>query len=408
MSVAVRPRITVAGVDGGELSTYLLDRLAAAALVVAGERHLIRYADEFGPGARRLSLGGDLDPVLAEVESATGPVVVLASGDPGFFGIVRALVARVGRKRLDVIPAVSSVAVAFARLSLPWDDALVVSAHGRDLEPAVNAALAHPKVAILTAPGAGPAEIAAALGDAPRTVVVAESLGTAEERVVEGDPATIAAQRWSEPNVVIVLDEARAVPDKGALFPRVAAPNRWALAESEFDHRDGMVTKAEVRALALARLGPGVGDLVWDIGAGSGSVAVECARFGAAVIAIDRDADAADRIRGNAARHGVEVRVIAGSAAAALGGLPDPDAVFVGGSGAEFDEVLAEVAKRTRRAAVVTLASVERVGPAGDALAAAGFEVEVVLLQASRLRAIGDLHGFAASNPVFVVSGVRP
>jgi precorrin-6Y C5,15-methyltransferase (decarboxylating) len=407
MSIKVRPPITVVGIDGRALDPHVLERLASATLVVGAARHLAEYAEAVAPDARQLALGGDLEPVLDAVDGATGPVVVLASGDPGFFGIVRSLVERVGRKPLEVLPALSSVARAFARVSLPWDDALVVSAHGRDLEPAVNAALAHPKVAILTAPGAGPAEIAAALGDAPRTLVVAERLGTPEERIVEGDPGTIALQRWADPNVVIVLDETRAVSAKGALFPRLTSPRGWALDESAFEHRDGMITKAEVRALALARLGPGVGDLVWDIGAGSGSVAIECARFGAAVIAVDRDIDTAARISTNAARHGVEVRVVAGNAAATLGSLPDPDAVFVGGSGEEFAEVIVEVAKRVRRAVVVTLASVERVAAAREALAAGGLAVDVVLLQASRLRDIGPLHGFSAANPVFVVSGVR-
>lgn len=408
MSITVKPRITVLGIDGSGLDRHGLERLGGAALVVGGDRHLTEYADAIGTDAVRAALGGDLTPVLDAVEAATGPVVVLASGDPAFFGIVRALAERVGRKRLDVVPAVSSVAMVFARAALPWDDAVVVSAHGRDLTRAVNTALARPKVAILTAPGAGPAEIAAALGDAPRTMIVAERLGTSDERVVEGAPASIATQQWAEPNIVIVLDEAQAVSAKGAVFPRIAAPAGWALDESEFEHRDGMVTKAEVRALALARLGPGLGDLIWDIGAGSGSVGIECARFGAAVVAIDRDIRAADRIRANADRHGVDVRIIAGNAAAALGELPDPDAVFIGGAGDEFESVLAEVAKRTSRAVVIALASIDRVGPARETLAAAGFSVDVVLLQASRLREIGALSGFAAANPVLVVSGVRP
>ena len=107
----------------------------------------------------------------------------------------------------------------------------------------------------------------------------------------------------------------------------------WALAEEAFEHRDSMVTKPEVRALALARLGPGPGLLVWDVGAGSGSVAVECARFGAAVIAVERDPAQCARVVANARRHGAEVRVVAGIAPEALDGLPDADAVFVGGGG---------------------------------------------------------------------------
>jgi precorrin-6Y C5,15-methyltransferase (decarboxylating) len=406
MSITVRPRITVVGVDGSPATAFLLERLANAALVVGGERHLTWYADALAADARTVILG-ELAPALDAIDDATGPVVVIASGDPGFFGIVRAVVERFGRKRLDVVPAVSSVAQAFAHISLPWDDAVVVTAHGRDLTVAVNAARAHPKVAILTAPGAGPAEIAAALIGTSRLLVVAERLGTRDQRIVEGDAAMIAAGHWADPNVVIVLDESRAIPVKGARFPRTVAPREWALPESEFDHRDGMISKAEVRALALARLGPGTGDLIWDIGAGSGSVGIECARFGAAVIAVERDAAMADRVRANAVRHGVEVEVVVGSAASSFADLPDPDAVFVGGSGDEYDEIVAEVVKRARRAVVVALTSIERVALARDALQANGFRAEVVLLQASRLREIGDAHGFAASNPVFVVSGVR-
>lgn len=407
MTVNVKPRIAVVGIHGGAPEPAVVERVSRAALVVGGERHLLQYADAIDPSADRAVLGGDLTQALDAIEGATGPVVVLASGDPGFFGIVRALAERFGRERLHVDPVVSSVALAFARAALPWDDAIVVSAHGRDLRPAVHTALAHPKVAVLTAPGAGPAELAKGLRDAPRLMIVCERLGTTEERVVTASPATVAVQRWAEPNVVIVLDESRAVVAKGAVFPRVGSPAEWALDEDEFEHRDGMVTKAEVRALALARLGPGVGDLVWDIGAGSGSIAVECARFGAAVIAVDRDPSSADRIRTNALRHGVEIAVVVGNAAATLADLPDPDAVFIGGSGDEFDSVVAEVASRARRAVVVALASMDRVTPARAALQSAGFDVDVVLLQASRLREIGSLQGFAAGNPVFVVSGRR-
>jgi precorrin-6Y C5,15-methyltransferase (decarboxylating) len=411
MTVNVKPRISVVGVESEAPTPAVVDLVRRAALVVGGERHLLQYADAIARTAARAALGGDLTQALAAIETATGPVVVLASGDPGFFGIVRTLAERFGRERLHVDPAVSSVALAFARAALPWDDAIVVSAHGRDLRWAVNVALAHPKVAVLTAPGAGPAELAAALvaglGDASRLLIVAERLGTADERVVHGAPAAITGQQWAEPNVVIVLDESRAVAAKGAVFPRLSPPQAWALDESEFEHRDGMVTKAEVRALALARLGPGPGDLVWDIGAGSGSVAVECARFGAAVIAVDRDISTADRIRANAARHGIEIAVVVGNAAAALADLPDPDAVFIGGSGEEFDAVVSEVSQRARRAVVIALASIERVESARMALQHNDFDVDVVLLQTSRLRAIGALHGFAAANPVFIVSGRR-
>ena len=146
---------------------------------------------------------GPLRPALDALAAHDGDAVVLASGDPGFFGIVRAL-----RERgLDctVLPATSSVALAFARAGLPWDDAVVVSAHGRELRAAVNVCRAYPKVAVLTGPGQGPAEIGAALAGWPRRLLVAEDLGGAGERLTECSPAAAAAREWTDPNVVLSL-----------------------------------------------------------------------------------------------------------------------------------------------------------------------------------------------------------
>ncbi|MDP9475934.1 MAG: precorrin-6y C5,15-methyltransferase (decarboxylating) subunit CbiE, partial [Actinomycetota bacterium] len=224
-----------------------------------------------------------------------GPVAVLASGDPGFFGIVRMLGERFGRESLRVLPGRSSAALAFARAGLHWDDAVIVSAHGREPRRAVNVCRAHPKVAVLTSPGFGPAELACDLEGWGRSLFVAEGLGGEEERCFRGDAATVAQMEWRDPNVVITIDEEQARAGKGWISSGAESPGRWALPESEFEHRSGMITKGEIRAAVLARLGPGPGDLVWDVGAGSGSVAIECARFGAAAIAVERDGESCDR-----------------------------------------------------------------------------------------------------------------
>ncbi|MFJ9836267.1 precorrin-6y C5,15-methyltransferase (decarboxylating) subunit CbiE [Streptomyces sp. NPDC101169] len=384
--------------------------LAGAALVVGGRRHL--DAVELPAGAARIVLG-PLAPALdaiGEHADRGRPVVVLASGDPGFFGIVRALAERFGAGRLDVRPGVSSVAAAFARLGLPWDDAVVVSAHGRDLRTAVNACRAHPKVAVLTGPGAGPAELGAALGGG-RLLVVASALGDPEhERVERVTPAEAAARDWGAAvSVVLCLDEARALGPVRTVAGAGGRPAGWALDESEFAHRDSMITKFEVRALALARLGPRLGDLVWDVGAGSGSVAVECARLGAAAVAVERTADGVERIRANAAAHGVDVDVVHGAAPDALHGLDDPDAVFVGGGGRELPAVVGVCARRARRTVVVAMAALDRVPAARAALTEAGLRCEGVLLQSSRLTPLpGDVTRLAAANPVFLLWGVRP
>jgi len=446
------PAVTVIGCDGGPLPPAAVAALAGAVLVIGARRHLdaVLACDRAGkdgagqdgtgqdragqdgaagmmPGSARVAELTRLDEALAEIEAAGGPAVVLASGDPGFFGIVRALRAR--GIRPAVLPAVSSVALAFARLGLDWDDALVLSAHGRDPGPVTAAALAHPKAAILTTPGEPAAELAAALLAGGRRVYAAERLGTADERVAElaCGPGGGLAVALADPNVLVALDPAvardgmasdRMAPDgtgpdstgggPGWVAGHRGAPAGWALPEEAFEHRDAMITKAEVRALVLARLGPGLGRTVWDIGSGSGSVAVECARFGASVYAVEADQGQCERIRRNAAAHGVagSVRVVAGTAPAALAGLPAPDALFAGGGS---DDVLAAALEAGRPdRAVAALASVDRVRAVTELLAARGYRAEGVQLQAARLAPLpGGSLRLAGANPVFVVSGER-
>jgi precorrin-6Y C5,15-methyltransferase (decarboxylating) len=384
-------RIAVLGVSGGRVPPGT-EHLLAGADVVAGGRAVL---DALAPdGARRVVLGAGLGGALAEIAGEPGSVCVLASGDPGFFGVVRALGQAVGRERLDVHPAPSSVALAFARLGLPWDDALVVSAHARDPRPAINAALRHPKVAILTQPGGAETIVAALAG---REVIVAEALGTPDERLSSEPP-------FAEPTVVLALGPANG---RATIWPP-RTPTSWALPEAAFEHRAGMITKAEVRAVALAALGPGTGDLVWDVGCGSGSVAIECARLGAAAIAVDSDPEAIALTARNAAAHAVPVRVVQGAAPEALAGLPDPDATFVGGGGAALPLILDAAVPRTRRAVVVTLALVERIGPTLEQLTAHGLDATATTLQASRLRPLAGGHRLAAENPVTVITGRRP
>ncbi|WP_243707730.1 precorrin-6y C5,15-methyltransferase (decarboxylating) subunit CbiE [Micromonospora sp. KC606] len=433
---AGEPLVSVVGVDAGGAPPHpaVAPLLARARLVVGAARHLAAVAV---PAAATTVVLGPLAPALdrlAAAVAAGAPAVVLASGDPGLFGIVRRL--RAAGLPVRVLPAVSSVAAAFARAGLDWDGAAVVTAHGRDLRPALNACRALPAVAVLTAPGAGAAEIGAGLAGWPRDFVVAEHLGTDAERVTWTTADAAAGRVWADPHVLLSLTPAAAdglAPAGGAASqegaavtaeagsaggklrpgvgpmrtdnqPAAAPASGWALPESAYAHRAAMITKAEVRALVVARLRPRLGRLVWDVGAGSGSVGIECALLGAAVIAVERDPTAP--VAANAARHGVHLRVVTGDAPAALHGLPDPDAVFVGGGGTD---VLAAVAARRPDRLVATLAALDRVAPAVHLLRAAGYAVSGSQLAAARL---ADLPGgsvrLAATNPVVVITGERP
>lgn len=437
--------ITVIGTGtGAPLDAAALDAVRTAGLVVGARRHI--DAAGLPPGTARVVMGPlapALDAVeehLAKADGATeggategGGVVVLASGDPGFFGIARALAERFGPAELDIRPGVSSVATAFARIGLPWDDAVVVSAHGvrgqrvsghgvngqrvsghaRDLRTAVNTCRAHPKVAVLTGPGSGPAELGAELmrRTESRTLVVASALGDPEqERVERVTPAEAAGRDWGTGvDVVLCLDEGRALAPVRAHAGSRLSPAQWALDEGEFTHSASVITTFEVRALALARLGPRLGDLVWDIGAGSGSVAVECARFGAAVVAVEKTLDGVERVRANAAAHGVDVRAVHGAAPTVLSDLSDPDAVFIGGGGRELPAIVTACARRSRRTVVVATAAIDRVPAVRAALSGAGYDCDGVLLQSSRLaRLPGEVSRLAAADPVFLLWGTRP
>ena len=359
-----------------------------ADLIVGGRRHL-----EGVPG-RHLVIGGDLGPVLDAIAAEPGRVCVLASGDPGFFGIVRALGERFGAGALDVRPAPSSVSLAFARLGLPWDDATVVSAHGRPLRAAARRAAAAPKAAVLTSPDSPPEALGKellVLGARHRRAVLCSQLGTAQESVTETDLDGLAAGTWDPVSVVVLLE----APATGTETAPVLA---WGAPEHEFAHRDGMITKAEVRAVALGKLGLPPAGVLWDVGAGSGSVTVECARVspGVRVFAVDREVE---RLQANVTAHGVRVDVIEGEAPAVLAGLPDPDRAFVGGGGLDvLDAVLARLAPGGR--VVAAFAALDRAAAAAQRL---GHMVQVGVSRAAVLPDGGIR--LAAENPVFVAWG---
>jgi precorrin-6Y C5,15-methyltransferase (decarboxylating) len=367
-----------------------------AVLVVGGRRHLSALAPR--GAARTLALTADLGGALDVIETEPGPVCVLASGDPGFFGIVRPLAERFGSGRLEVYPAPSFVALAFARLGMAWDDAAVVSAHGRPLASAARAASRHSKVAVLVSPESPPEALGRALlelGTVDRRVAVCARLGAPDERVDLVDLDALAGGCWDPLSVVVLLAEP-APPSTPALA--------WGLPDESFEHRDGMITRAEVRAVALGKLALPPRGVLWDVGAGSGSVAVECARLCPAlrVLAVEEQAGDARRITHNADSHGVAVEVVTGRAPTALEGLPDPDRAFVGGGG---HGVLSAVLERLRPGGrvVATYAAVDRAVTAAERL---GDMVQIGVSRGRRLPD-GGLR-LAAENPVFVVWGPRP
>ncbi|MEU6441909.1 precorrin-6y C5,15-methyltransferase (decarboxylating) subunit CbiE [Streptomyces sp. NPDC047046] len=398
-------RVTVIGWDGSPLTEAARSALGAATLVAGAAHHLA--LPEVPRDAERIRLGS-VHLAARRIALHRGSAVVLADGDPGFFGVVRALRAGEQGLELEVVPAVSAVASAFARAGMPWEDAEIVVAHPRTLRRAVNVCRAHPKVAVLTSPGAGPAELGLLLEGVHRTFVICEELGTARERITVVTSDRAADHAWRDPNVVIVIggNATAGGTDNGWIAGRdPGGPVRgWALPAREYGAGAPLEGEArELRAAQLARLGPRTGDLVWDIGSGTGAFAAEAARFGAAVLAVDTDPDACARTTASARRFGVRVQVVHGSAPHILEDLPEPDVVRVGGGGAP---VVSAVADR-RPAAIVTHAGTrDEAELLGRTLAEHGYAVECALLQSVALD-VGEWTE-TERTVVFLLSAHRP
>ncbi|MGD9484221.1 precorrin-6y C5,15-methyltransferase (decarboxylating) subunit CbiE [Streptomyces sp. TRM70308] len=407
-------RVTVIGWDGSPVTGTARAALDAATLVAGAGHHLA--LPEVPPTAEHVRLGS-IALAARRIAQHRGTAVVLADGDPGFFGVVRALRAPEHGLEVEVVPAVSAVAAAFARAGMPWDDAQLVVASSRTLRRAVNVCRAHPKVAVLTSPGAGPAELALLLGEVHRTFVICEELGTARERMTVLTSDKAADHVWRDPNVVIVVGGhgagagtgTGAVQGSGWLAGRPPGypegPRGWALPPLPYGDTHATATtgeSAQLRAAQLARLGPRTGDLVWDIGTGSGSLAVEAARFGAAVIAVDRNAEACARATAAARRVGAQLQVVRGGAPQVLEDLPEPDVVRVGGGGLR---TIAACAERRPERIVTHAATRDEAEGVGRVLAEAGYTVECALLQTLEL----DTRHWSERDRtvVFLLSGHR-
>lgn len=390
--------VSVVGLHGGQW--YGRDAEAAlrsADLLVGAARQHADLAQAELRG-EPVDLWGKLDELvdLCVARSAQGQrVCVLASGDPGFFGIVRVLAAHLGAETIAVHPAPSSVAMAFARAAMPWDDAVVATCHGRPLESSVRAVLEHPKVAVLVSRDNPPEALGRAVVDAggdDRNVWVCSHLGEPEETIHRTDLDGLAAGTFDPLSVVLL-----AAPDAEVAL---TAGTGWGRDHATFEHRAGLITKAEVRAVVLGKLDLPPSGVLWDVGAGSGSVAVEAVELAPALraFAVERDAEACEQIRHNA--RGTTVRVIEGAAPAVLAELPDPDRAFVGGGGIDvLDAVLERL--RPGAAVVATYATLDAALAGADRL---GSLVQVQLNRGVPIGPEGRLR-LAAENPVFVVWG---
>jgi precorrin-6Y C5,15-methyltransferase (decarboxylating) len=355
---------------------------------------------------------------IRAAQAADQRVVVLATGDPLCHGIAAYLASRLCIEAIEVLPNVSTLQLACARLGLPWQDMKFSSVHSKDagdwvagsdpghgLYALLRDIRQHDRLAILTSPSNTPDRIARMLVTEGLAddfeMAVAERLCQPEERIVSGISIQAATKiPFADPNVVLLWRT------------RLRAPQvLFGLPDASFEQRHpdkGLITKNEVRAVSLARMQLRADSVVWDIGAGSGSVGLEAARLcrQGHVYAIEKNADDSAIVQRNRFAMGISNHTLVhGKAPEGLTAWADPDAVFIGGSGGELAGLIALILQRLKPGGwlVMNFVTLENLSVALETLKASGANWDVLQLQASRSKPILHMNRMAAENPVWIV-----
>ena len=410
--------IEVIGTDAGapaSLPPAHQQLLRQAALVAAPRRlheAIQTWAGERGP---TLIASDQPEPLLEQLRRLhpDDPAVVLASGDPLWFGIGRLLLDGLPSEQLRFHPAPSSLQLAFARIGRPWQDASWLSLHGRDPEPLAARLQQRPAaLAVLTDPNRGGAEavrlcLRAAGLEQAYGFWLCERLGHPAERVQRLAPGDPLPPVLDPLHLVVLVAERPEVPEQLPLF---GLPDGVFLQHPD---RPGLMTKREVRIQLLADLNLPADGVIWDIGAGVGSVGLEALRLRPALQlwALEQRGGSRALIEANAERLGVRpAGVVEGRAPEALAALPDPQRVLLGGGGRERQAVLQVVLARLQPGGVVVipLATLEALAELRPLLEQAGLVVSVQQLQAWRGSPLADGTRLAPLNPVLVLRGERP
>jgi precorrin-6Y C5,15-methyltransferase (decarboxylating) len=368
-------------------------------LLVGGERHLSFFPNYQG---ETLPIKGGLSALVTRIAEAKKKTVVLASGDPLFYGIGSYLAKKLP---VEIYPNLSSIQQAFAKMQESWQDCTFLSVHGRSMKGLVQKIDGRDKVCLLTDEENNPAVIANYLlsfGVTEYRAFVAENLGGERERTRWLTLEEMADEEYAPLNLVVLK--------------RCAEAPHWPLgiADEEFSQRKpdkGLITKKEVRVLSLAAMGLKSDSVVWDIGTCTGSMAIEAARIcrDGAVFAIEKNEADLENCRENMRKFRTDFTVVHGRAPVGLEDFADPDAVFIGGSGGEMKELLHICCTRLKPGGRIVLnaATIETLYEATQAFAAEGFETSVTLAQISRSKPILHMTRFEGLNPIYIITAVR-
>lgn len=405
------------GDEGKEsLGQEALSLIQNAEILFGGERHL-----EFFnlANCEKVAVKSNLKEVAAKINSELGKkkMVVLASGDPLFYGIGKYILTKVPQEKVEILPYISAMQLAFAKVKESWEDATLVSLHAKPMGDLLNVLkYGEPKkIGLFTDDINTPAAIAKAVLQSENNgfkAYVCENLGGADERILSGSLEEIAEKSFAPLNVMILVKNAV------EYAPKESSLKEWTLGipDMEFYQRTpekGLITKSEVRVLSLSKLGIRKDSVVWDIGAGSGSVSIESSLLApqGRIFAVEKNAEDYALIQKNIEKFKtLNVQAIHGLAPDALGSIaPDPYAVFIGGSAGNMFEILEICAKRLRPDGriVVNVITVENLAEAWNAFKKLGMKSEVTLFQVSRSQPILDMTRFASLNPIFILTAKK-
>ena len=406
------------GLDGAvgltDTGRQLIER---ATLLVGSDRHLNYFPNHPAP---RLVLG-DFTQAIREIRTQLATddtnkcIVVLVSGDPLFFGLGRLLLEELPREQLTFHPHLSAVQLAFHRIKIPWQDARIISAHGRSLEELIQVLQQGvEKIAVLTDGTNTPNAIARLLLGLDLSVSyefwVCENLGGIDEQVKCLPLDAVVNEKFAPLNVVVLLRQSDAEqPLEVESLPMLGLPDETMLS---FSDRPGLMTKREVRILILGELALQPEQIIWDIGAGTGSVSIEIARLSATsqVYAIEKTAIGTALIEQNCRRFQVKnVVSIHGSAPDILQQLPTPNRIFIGGSGGNLNLILDTCHARLlpNGVVVLALATIEHLNRTLDWLNSHRWQYRLLQVQLSRSVPVAQLTRFTPLNPVTIVTATR-
>ncbi|MCX7401961.1 MAG: precorrin-6y C5,15-methyltransferase (decarboxylating) subunit CbiE [Planctomycetia bacterium] len=401
------------GDDGVDGMTAQARRLLEAADVLLGPESCASLLPE--AIAARLQPSLSLDELVERIEGAGSKrIVVLASGDPLFYGTARYVCAKLGKDRFEVVPHVSSMQLAFARVKESWEEAFLANLSGQSIERVIDKIRSSETVGLFTSEQWPPSAVAKTLleeGIGAFQAYVCENLGSPDERVTQGSLADIAADSFGPLNVMILVRKARIVDAPGQVGRRLFGNPDESFLQSR--PKRGLLTPAEVRSLALAEMGLHASSIVWDVGAGSGSVGLEAAQIArdGHVHAIEMDPDDHRLILANAERFGVKnLQAVLGRAPQAWANLPDPDAIYVGGSGRDVAMLVDQAWGRLKVGGRLVTAcnSIENLAAVHSLLRGHTGDVAYWLVTIARGIEQMDRIRFESLNPMFLIAATKP